>query len=122
MEEADQLCDRIAIIDHGKIIALDTPPNLKRLLEEKTLFSIELQDWSDTWEHTLVERGARNVKTLFNASSRNYEINLHLNGGLTAGDALTFLVNSGAGVVNFTSKEVSLEDVFIHLTGKSLRE
>ena len=122
MEEADQLCDRIAIIDHGKIIALDTPVELKRLLEEKTLFSIELQEWNDIWEHALVEMGARNVRVVFNERSRYYEITLHLNGGLTAGDALTYLVNHKAGVANFTSKVVSLEDVFIHLTGKSLRE
>jgi len=122
MEEADQLCDRIAIIDHGKIIALDTPDMLKNLLEEKTLFSIELQEWNELWEHALVELGARNVKVDFNERSRSYQITLHLNGGLTAGDALTYLVNNNAGVVNFTSKVVSLEDVFIHLTGKSLRE
>jgi ABC-2 type transport system ATP-binding protein len=122
MEEADQLCDRIAIIDHGRIIALDTPGNLKRMLEDKRLFSIETQQWCEEWQHGLIELGARNVQASFDQSSRHHSITLHLNGGITSGDALTYLVNRGAGIVNFVGKDVSLEDVFIHLTGKSLRE
>ena len=122
MEEADQLCDRIAIIDHGKIIALDAPSRLKHMLDDKRLFFIETQQWSEEWREGLLGMGARNVQVSFDENLRHHSVTLHLNGGITSGEALTYLVNSGAGVVNFAGKDVSLEDVFIHLTGKSLRE
>ncbi|MGE5653265.1 MAG: DUF4162 domain-containing protein [Bacillota bacterium] len=122
MEEADQLCDRIAIIDHGRIIALATPTDLKHSLDDKKLFTVELEHWQESWGQEMLAQGARNLTARFDGSSRHHELTLHLNGGLTAGEALTFLVNQGAGVVTFATKEVSLEDVFIHLTGKSLRE
>lgn len=122
MEEADQLCDRIAIIDHGKIIALDTPASLKMMLSDKRLYAIETQEWCEEWHRGLLDMGARNVQASFDESSRHHSVTLHLNGGITSGDALTYLVNNGAGIVNFVGKDVSLEDVFISLTGKSLRE
>jgi len=122
MEEADQLCDRIAIIDHGSIIALDTPTILKQQLEDQKMFSVEATNWSQSWENNLIEHGVRNISTSFDEASRLHHITLHLNGGLTTGEILTYLVNEGAGVINFASREPSLEDVFIHLTGKSLRE
>lgn len=122
MEEADQLCDRIAIIDHGRIIAMDTPDALKHLLDERKLFTIETAGWEEIWTHTLLERGVSSVQTRFDEEQRHFLTSMHLNGGMSAGDVLTFLVTSAAGVLNFASREPSLEDVFIHLTGKSLRE
>lgn len=122
MEEADQLCDRMAIVDHGSIIALDSPTNLKRLLDDQKLFTLDVSLWDDSWSHYLLEQGVRNVSTAFDESTRLHRITLHLNGGLSSGAILTHLVNCGAGVTNFSSREPSLEDVFIHLTGKSLRE
>lgn len=122
MEEADQLCDRIAVIDHGSIIALDDPLSLKRILVDQRMFNLELENWEEHWEHYLVERGVRNVLASFDPKTRSFTITLHLNGGITSGEILTYLVNQGAVVRNFTAREASLEDVFIHLTGKSLRE
>lgn len=122
MEEADQLCDRIAIIDHGAIISLDTPFNLKQRLADQRLFTVDTTHWEEAWSHFLIEQGAHNISTTFNERERLYNITLHLNGGLSTGEILTYLVNAGAGLLNFTSREPSLEDVFIHLTGKSLRE
>lgn len=122
MEEADQLCDRIAIVDHGSIIALDTPLNLKHRLDGQRLFSVDISKWEESWEHYLLEKGVRNISTAFDEQTRLYHVTLHLNGGLSSGEILTFLFNEGAGIVNFSSREPSLEDVFIHLTGKSLRE
>lgn len=122
MEEADQLCDRIAIIDHGQIIAMDTPDALKHLLDERKLFSIETVHWDDLWTETLLERGLGSVQTVFSDQDRSFSTSMHLNGGISAGEVLTYLVTANAGVINFASREPSLEDVFIQLTGKSLRE
>jgi ABC-2 type transport system ATP-binding protein len=122
MEEADQLCDRVAIIDHGRIIAMDTPQELKHLLDDRRLFSIETERWQEQWTDTLLERGVSNLQTSLNEELRRFATTLHLNGGMGAGEVLTYLVTVGAGVTNFSNREPSLEDVFIHLTGKSLRE
>lgn len=122
MEEADQLCDRIAIIDHGRIIAMDTPQALKGLLDEQRMFSIQTQRWDEAWTQTLIAQGVSSVQTLFDEQLRCFTITMHLTNGLSAGDVLTWLVTADAGIINFTNREPSLEDVFIYLTGKSLRE
>lgn len=122
MEEADQLCDRIGIIDHGKIIALDAPAALKDRLDTEKLLMAELGDWRDEWGHRLVEHGATHFKALFDQTSRHWQLNVHLNGRLSPGQAMAMLVEDGASVMQFSLKTPSLEDVFISLTGKSLRE
>ncbi len=122
MEEADQLCDRIAIIDSGRIIAMDSPQVLKSLLDERRMFSIQTERWDQAWAEALQAQGVSKLQTSLNEDLRCFSTAMHLNGGVNAGDVLTFLVNADAGVVNFANREPSLEDVFIHLTGKSLRE
>lgn len=122
MEEADQLCDRIAIIDHGRIIAMDTPQALKSLLDEQRMFSIQTYRWDEAWTQTLIAQGVSSVQTLFDEQLRCFTVTMHLNNGLSAGEVLTWLVTADAGIINFANREPSLEDVFIHLTGKSLRE
>jgi len=122
MEEADQLCDRIAIIDHGRIIALDTPAALKDQLDEGKLLTADLEDWHESWSQHLLERGATNCDISWDKDLRRYRLVVHLNGRLSAGQALTELVSQGAAVTQFSLRSPSLEDVFINLTGKSLRE
>lgn len=122
MEEADQLCDRIAIVDHGHIIAMDTPAGLKQQLDQNKLFIIETRGWDEGWSAHLQAGGVTAVQTAFDEQRRSFATTMHLNGGLGPGDVLTYLVNADAGIINFASREPSLEDVFIHLTGKSLRE
>ncbi len=122
MEEADQLCDRIAIIDHGKVIALDTPAALKDRLDMEKLLIAELGDWQDEWGRQLVDNGATHFSALFDQATRHYQLTVHLNGRLSPGQAMAMLVAGGAAVMQFALKTPSLEDVFISLTGKSLRE
>lgn len=122
MEEADQLCDRIAIIDSGRIIAMDSPQGLKSLLDEQRMFSIQTEQWDRAWAEALQDQGVSKLQTSFDENLRSFSTTMHLNGGLNSGDVLTYLVNADAGVINFANREPSLEDVFIHLTGKSLRE
>lgn len=124
MEEADFLCDRIAIIDGGKIIALDTPENLKSSLNEIKSIRIELTSVEDKLISEIETlKGVKNVKSRYNPDNRSYEINIHhTNGSSLVQRILDCISNNNSKVLNVNVIEPSLEDVFINLTGKSLRE
>ena len=122
MEEADQLCDRIGVVDHGKIIALDTPAALKDRLDMEKLLLAELEDWREEWGQRLVENGATHYTADFEEATRHWQLTVHLDGRLGPGQAMAMLVSNGVAVTRFALKSPSLEDVFISLTGKSLRE
>jgi ABC-2 type transport system ATP-binding protein len=124
MEEADFLCDRIAIIDGGKIIALDTPENLKSSLNEIKSIKIELTSVTDKLISKIeVLKGVKNVKSNYNPDNSSYEINIHhTNGSSLVQRILDCISEDKSKVLNVNVIEPSLEDVFINLTGKSLRE
>jgi len=122
MEEADQLCDRVAIMDRGKIIALDTPEVLKDRLESGKLLQAESTDWRDDWGADLLAQGATHCQARFDSAERLWQVIVHLNGRLSPGRAMAVLAGHGAGIQQVTVKTPSLEDVFISLTGKSRRE
>ncbi|BCS91099.1 MAG: ABC transporter ATP-binding protein [Candidatus Micrarchaeota archaeon] len=119
IEEADYLCDRIAIIDHGKIIALDTPENLKKSIGGDTL-SLTLKHKSD-------------IKIILNALSRldviedvkveNNSIYLILkDASSNIVDIMNIAYNKNVAIEKVEIRRPSLEDVFIHYTGRSIRE
>ncbi len=124
MEEADFLCDRIAIIDGGKIIALDTPENLKSSLNEIKSIKIELTSVTDKLISEIeLLKGVKNVKSNYNPDKSSYEINIHhTNGSSLVQRILDCISEDKSKVINVNVIEPSLEDVFINLTGKSLRE
>lgn len=124
MEEADFLCDRIAIIDGGKIIALDTPENLKSSLNEVKSIKIELTNVTDKLIKEIEAlEGVKNVKSSYNQDNRSYEIKIHhTNGNSLVQKILDCISQDKTKVLNVNVIEPSLEDVFINLTGKSLRE
>lgn len=124
MEEADFLCDRIAIIDGGKIIALDTPENLKSSLNEVKSIKIELTSVTDKLIKEIEAlEGVKNVRSIYNQDNRSYEINIHhTNGNSLVQKILDCISQDKTKVLNVNVIEPSLEDVFINLTGKSLRE
>ena len=124
MEEADLLCDRVAIIDRGTIIALDSPAELKRRLPHARLYRLELQAAGDA-----VARLKQTVPGLTVVEERHDPAAGTVHLALTLADpqagsaALwTGLAHSGASVLNYSVKEPTLEDVFIALTGRALRD
>jgi ABC-2 type transport system ATP-binding protein len=124
MEEADFLCDRIAIIDGGKIIALDTPENLKKSINEVKSIKLELNraDEKLIKEIRSLEK-IENVISDYNSEKRNYILTIHHTNGNTIIQKLLDVISyNKIQVLNINVLEPSLEDVFIHLTGKSLRE
>jgi len=122
MEEADQLCDRIAIIDHGQIVALDTPAALKRRIRAEEVVRLEIAESADDaallarlGSTASIARSERHNGTLavtaHCASARDFVP--------AAFDAARGL---GATIQHVEVVPVSLEDVFLSLTGRALRE
>jgi len=117
MEEADYLCDRIAIIDHGRIIALDTPSGLKQRLRgdcvsliiegrvELIAAALKEKEW--------VKEIVPSEKTL-DVTISDYEKNIP--------DIFQTAGNLGVGISSINFSKPSLEDVFICLTGSRIRE
>ncbi len=124
MEEADHLSDRIAIIDHGEIIALDTPQNLKKSLNKTNVVMLELNNWNEDIANTIKHiKFIEKVNSKFNDAAQKWQIKVHItNGNDTISSLISAITASGAKINNFSAEEPTLEDVFISLTGKSLRE
>ncbi|MBI5460227.1 ATP-binding cassette domain-containing protein [Methanobacterium sp.] len=116
MEEADKLCDRIAIIDRSRIIALDTPQNLKSELEGETII-IESSD------NDLLSRKLTEVKLADTILKTNNELNLCVENAHTALARIVELaVSLGIHIDNITIREPDLNDVFMHFTGREIRD
>jgi ABC-2 type transport system ATP-binding protein len=124
MEEADQLSDRIGIIDTGKIIALDTPDGLKRRIDQKEIVRLEVSGWYEKIGELL--RSLPGVENLSASKMENdglWEVSLQSanSRGILSGvvDAIN---HNGTRLVNMNIVRPTLEDVFINLTGKALRD
>ena len=134
MEEADQLCDRIAIMDHGKILVNDSPEELKRTLPGSS--ALELQTFTAGGEHARINQeisavlknlpGTLKVDTSADGASAEetghythklFGDNVHV----LIGRAAQAITEAGAEVRNVSVKKPSLEEVFLSLTGRHLR-
>jgi ABC-2 type transport system ATP-binding protein len=124
MEEADQLSDRIGIIDTGKVIALDTPEGLKRRIDQKEVIRLEVTGWQEYIGEKL--RSLSEVSSLVarkQAEADLWEVNLQSNNSRAVLPKLVESIGqNGTRLVNMNIVKPSLEDVFIHLTGKALRD
>jgi len=124
MEEADRLCDRVAIVDHGRILNLDTPASLKKSLPGGHI--LDLWARSSVALLPLLERVPGVVRTEAVASDAEDGIE-RLRLFVDARDGLLDQVlhgvrEAGGEVRHVSLTQPSLEDVYIHLTGKELRE
>lgn len=120
MDEADRLADRTAIIDHGKLLSLDSPENLKKSIGEGDLLEIVLQKTDinriDAVIADLTQRFDRvdyHDFTLFINSKNLIEFIAEITNEIKTHDL---------EIMKMTIRENTLEDVFIHLTGRKLRQ
>jgi ABC-2 type transport system ATP-binding protein len=119
MEEADRLCDRVAIMDHGQILALDTPAALKQTIGADTV--VTLKATGDTAR--LAEALARDVDGVTRTRLVDGGVQLHVQGNERLVPRLvTAAERAGFDLIDLSISEPSLETVFINLTGKELRE
>jgi ABC-2 type transport system ATP-binding protein len=119
MEEADQLCQRVAIMDHGQILALDTPSGLKRSVDADTVVTVHAS--GDPERLVSVLSGVDGVS---GASSAAGAVLVNLRGGGKGVLPRLFTAAESAGidVDDVSIAEPTLETVFISLTGKELRD
>ncbi len=118
MEEADILCDRIAIIDFGKIMALDSPSNLKRNIGGYDIIEVSL---SEIKPGTLEK--LKTFEFVKNIIEKDSSLRIYVE---DAAKAMPILIEEfkkmNITILYLSVQEQSLEDVFIHYTGKSIKE
>src|SRR5438067_2533109 len=122
MEEADQLCDRIAIIDHGEIVALDSPAALKRRIRAEEVVTLEIGMTGE--DAPLIARlGATASIARSERHNGTLAVTAHCPSARDFVPAAFDAARSeGATIQHVEVVPVSLEDVFISLTGRALRE
>jgi ABC-2 type transport system ATP-binding protein len=119
MEEADQLCDRVAIMDHGRILALDTPEGLKRSVGADTIVTVKAVGDLQRLAEVLAGRVDGVTKTRVTDAG----VELHVRGAdRLLARAVAAADDAGVEVEDLSVAEPTLEDVFINLTGKALRD
>jgi ABC-2 type transport system ATP-binding protein len=119
MEEADQLCNRVAIMDRGKILALDTPAGLKQSIGADTIVTVK----TGGDPAKLAERLAAEVDGVTRTRLLDGGVELHVQGTeRIVPRVVTAAERGGFDLVDLAVAEPTLETVFINLTGKELRE
>jgi ABC-2 type transport system ATP-binding protein len=119
MEEADKLCDRVAIMDHGKILALDTPTDLKRSVGADTIVTVKAAGDADQLAEVFQARldGLTRTRTIPEG------VELHIRGADRLVPRVVEAAEAGGfSLADLSVAEPTLETVFIGLTGKELRD
>jgi ABC-2 type transport system ATP-binding protein len=117
MDEAEQLCDRVAIVDHGKIIALGTPRQLIAMLGSEHVVEFGLEGFQIGDDDLAVLPGVTKVRR----DDGRYQLEAtHVH--LTIPALLALLKSRQMELTELTTHTATLEDVFVHLTGRHLRD
>jgi ABC-2 type transport system ATP-binding protein len=124
MEEADRLCDRLAIVDHGKILTLDTPAALKRSLPGAQVLDLWMRAPQPLAPRLRQLAGVLNIEPVEASDGDELErLRLFVEPGEGLLDrVLASVRDGGADLRHISLAQPSLEDVYIHLTGRGLRE
>jgi ABC-2 type transport system ATP-binding protein len=118
MDEADKLCDRIAIVDHGELKALDSPLKLKMSIPGNNILEVGFSEVPPDWP----ERVQRlpDVQSVSH-EDRIFRINSH-NGPATTLALMEAAAASRIAVSSLSIQSTTLDDVFVHYTGRALRD
>ncbi len=119
MDEADRLCNRIAIVDHGKLVALDTPEALKASVPGSNVIEVQFDNPPGDWEQRL--RALPEVTSVQHEAAGMYRV-LTANGSRTTTMLVEMAVDAGVPVRTLTVQNTTLDDVFVHYTGRQLRD
>jgi ABC-2 type transport system ATP-binding protein len=129
MAEADELCDRLAIVDHGRILAIGTPAELKRRVQRESIFRLEV-DRLDGGPGALgalpgvvsATLAATDAAGAPDEARQTVVVNLALADDAALGNVVASLGPLGSSIVSLQKSEPSLEDVFVELVGRGFEE
>ena len=119
MDEADNLCDRIAIIDHGKLVALDTPLGLKSSVPGSSV--IEVQFNRNSMDRKPQLEKLAGVTGVESRGSGEYRL-MTSNGSLTTTELVEMTVAASDPILGLSVQNTTLDDVFVYYTGRQLRD
>ena len=118
MDEADRLCERTAIVDHGKLVALDSPLKLKASIPGNNILEVSFSSIPEGWAETLRRLpDVRNVK----ADDHVFRIGSD-NGPKTTSDLIEAARRARVEITSLSVQSTTLDDVFVHYTGRQLRD
>lgn len=120
IDEADRLCQRVGIIDHGHLIALNTPEELKKTTESMHTLEIKVVDGIDQQKWVTVFSDVDGVDKVFSAEGKIRVLSKDLSQVIPA--VVSLVSKNGGKIENISVEQPTLEDAFINLTGKSIRE
>ena len=119
MEEADRLCDRIAIVDHGTLVALGTPVELKQSVPGSNVVEVQFARENTEWPVRLGRLSG--VTDVQSQSAGVYRV-LTSNGSMTTTQLVEMAASLGETLASLSVQNTSLDDVFVHYTGRQLRD
>jgi len=118
MDEADRLCDRIAIVDHGKLVVLDSPLKLKASVPGNTVLEVSFGTAPDGWAETV-----RSLPGVEKVTAQDHVFRVASNNGpLSTTQLLEAAQRAGVPVASLSVQSTTLDDVFVHYTGSQLRD
>jgi ABC-2 type transport system ATP-binding protein len=118
MDEADKLCDRIAIVDHGKVVALDSPLKLKASIPGKNILEVSFSEIPNNWTETI--KALPDVAEL-KADDHVYRLSSN-NGPRTTVALMEAARAANVAVTSLSVQSTTLDDVFVHYTGRQMRD
>jgi ABC-2 type transport system ATP-binding protein len=119
MEEADRLCDRIAIVDHGTLVALGSPIELKQSVPGSNVVEVQFNREDPEWPARLARLSG--VTDVQSQSAGVYRV-LTSNGSQTTTQLVEMAAALGETLTSLSVQNTSLDDVFVHYTGRQLRD
>ena len=118
MDEADKLCDRIAIVDHGDLKALDSPLRLKTSIPGKNALEVGFSDIPSGWTERLEK-----LPEVQSVASEDHIFRINtLNGPATTLALMEAASAAGITVQSLSVQSTTIDDVFVHYTGRALRD
>src|SRR5262249_6193948 len=118
--EADELCDRIAIVHKGRILACDTPANLKRRVQQYPTFELALTPGQNGWHELGRLPGVQHCTYVEGPTS--VDVKIALKEESAVGAVVQELTGTGSRILSLKRIEPSLEDAFVELVGHGLGE
>jgi len=122
MQEADELCDRTAIIDRGRVQAIDTPARLKKSVQSETALEITLSGDEALPDELRNLGGVVKLAVDKNPEDRTTRLRILLDSADASGNFIRAVTSDGRRLLHLRTQEPTLEDVFIKLTGRRLTE